>query len=87
MRELILVGLAALLVFAAYSLPAFGSYPYRLGGTAVSSYYINNAVAETGAANIVATIVWLYRGYDTLGESTILFTAVVSILLLARWKK
>ena len=87
MRELILVGLAALLMFTAWSLPAFGSYPNKLGGTSVSSYYINNAVSETGAANIVATIVWLYRGYDTLGESTILFTAVVSILLLARWKK
>jgi len=87
MKSLILAGLAALLVFAAYSLPVFGSYPHRLGGTAVSGYYVNNAVSETGAANIVSTIVWLYRGYDTLGESTILFTSVISILLFARWKK
>ncbi len=87
MRALLLLGLAAVLVFAAYSMPEFGSFPYRLSGIAVSDYYINNAVNETGAANVVATIVWLYRGYDTLGESTILFTSVIGILLLSRWKK
>jgi multisubunit Na+/H+ antiporter MnhB subunit len=33
---------------------------------------------------VVTTIVWGYRGYDTLGESTVLFTAVVGVIMIFR---
>ena len=87
MRLFLVFGMAMIFLLAVSFLPDFGSYPHRASGPAVSDYYLKNAVSETGAANIVATIVWLYRGYDTLGESTILFASVISILLFSRWKK
>ena len=48
--------------------------------------YIENAAAETGSANLVTGVIFDFRGYDTLGEATILFTAVVGILTILRMK-
>ncbi|MBT9164989.1 MAG: Na(+)/H(+) antiporter subunit A [candidate division WS2 bacterium] len=50
----------------------------------VSKYYIENALQETGAANIVSAIILNYRALDTLGEATVLFTAVISVLAVMR---
>ncbi len=50
----------------------------------MDDYYIKNAQAETGANNVVTTIVFDYRGFDTLGEGTVLFTAVIGIVALFR---
>lgn len=45
---------------------------------------INNAQGETGANNAVTSVVFDYRGFDTLGEATILFTAVAGVILVFR---
>ncbi len=45
----------------------------------VSRYYIENGPYETESANVVASIVWDYRGFDTFGEETVLFTAAVGV--------
>ena len=45
----------------------------------MDDYYIANGVAETGANNIVTSIVFDYRGFDTLGEATVLFAAVLGV--------
>jgi multisubunit Na+/H+ antiporter MnhB subunit len=50
----------------------------------VSSHYAEFAVAQTGAVNSVTSIVLDFRGYDTLGEATILFTAVVGVVTVMR---
>lgn len=68
-------------IVAFKSLPAFGD-PLML----VSQRYIVNSAADTGAANIVAAIILDYRAYDTLGEATVLFTAVVGVLTVMRRK-
>lgn len=60
-------------------LPVFGKPIMR-----VSNYYIEKSLSETGAANIVSAIILNYRGYDTLGEATVLFTAVVGVLAVMR---
>jgi multisubunit Na+/H+ antiporter MnhB subunit len=44
--------------------------------------YHESSVDETGATNIVTSILFDYRAYDTLGEATVLFTAVLAILSL-----
>jgi len=44
--------------------------------------YLQQGVEETGATNFVAGIILDYRAYDTLGETTVLFTAVLAILSL-----
>lgn len=41
----------------------------------IAKYYADNGVKEVGAQNLVTAIVVTYRGFDTLGEVTILFLA------------
>jgi len=60
-------------------LPEFG-YPTMR----IASKYLKDGLAETGATNLVASVILDYRAYDTLGEATILFTAVIGVLSLVR---
>ncbi len=48
--------------------------------------YIKSGLNKTGSANLVAGVVLDYRAYDTLGEITILFTAVIGIITVLRLK-
>jgi multisubunit Na+/H+ antiporter MnhB subunit len=50
----------------------------------MDQYIINNCQNETGADNGVTSVVFDYRGFDTLGEATVLFTAVAGVILLFR---
>lgn len=51
-------------------------------------YYIEHGVDEVGGTNIVTDIVFDYRGYDTLGEATVLFTAIAGATALLRpWRR
>ncbi|KQC07412.1 MAG: hydrogenase [Candidatus Cloacimonas sp. SDB] len=78
-------GIALIFVLAFMILAAFDMRPF--GEPTVSEmddYYIQNAQAETGANNVVTSIVFDYRGFDTLGEATVLFTAVLGITALFR---
>lgn len=62
-------------------LPAFGQPDLRM-----SEYYIEQGLKKTGAANLVASVILDFRAYDTLGEATVLFTAVMGILAVLRRK-
>ena len=55
--------------------------------TDMDDYIIENAQEQTGSNSVVAAVVFDYRGLDTLGEATILFTAVTGVLLLLRTQK
>jgi multicomponent Na+:H+ antiporter subunit B len=77
-----LIGLAAVFLLSLKIfrlLPPFGE---PLLGT--SSYYLEHAAADTGAANIVASVILDYRAYDTLGEVTVLLTAILGTLTVLR---
>lgn len=50
----------------------------------MDDYIIDNTQAETGANNCVTSVVFDYRGFDTLGEATVLFTAVAGVILIFR---
>ncbi len=53
--------------------------PFGIPKTKVGEYYINKGREETGATNIVTSVVLNYRGFDTLGEITILFIAALGV--------
>lgn len=53
----------------------------------VSDRYIDQGVKDTGAINIVAGIILDYRAFDTFGESTVLFSAVISVMIVLNQKK
>jgi len=80
------ITLAALLVVSGFLLlSAIGMH--SLGSPEeenMDRYFIENAQEEVSANNVVTSIVFDYRGFDTLGEATVLFTAVVSVSLLFR---
>jgi multisubunit Na+/H+ antiporter MnhB subunit len=50
----------------------------------MDDYIIQNAQRETGANNAVTSVVFDYRGFDTLGEATVLFAAVVGVIVIFR---
>jgi multisubunit Na+/H+ antiporter MnhB subunit len=85
MRKKFIFGLAflffiAFMVLAALDMRLFGEPTI----TEVDDYYIQNAQTEAGANNVVTSIVFDYRGFDTLGEGTVLFTAIMGIVALFR---
>jgi len=63
------------------TLDVFGSGSLRMAGP-----YIEGAVEKTGSANLVTGVVFDFRGYDTLGEATVLVTAVLGVLTILRIK-
>lgn len=69
------------LVYGTWDIPGFGAADSP-AQTHVASYYIENALEETGVPNIVTAVLASYRGFDTLGEVTVIFTAAVAVLLL-----
>jgi len=78
-----------LFVFGAVAfqdLPGFGTPIIAQVKEAPSNIYLEKGLKETGAANIVAAIILDYRGYDTLGEATVLFTAILGALTILRGK-
>ena len=69
----------AMYCYAALNLPAWGAYrgPY---GDVISQV----AVYERHATDAINAINYDYRGFDTLGEEFILFTAVLGVMMLLR---
>lgn len=60
-------------------LPRFG-YPIMK----VANVYLGEGLIKTGATNLIAAVILDYRAYDTLGEATILFTAVIGVMAVMR---
>ena len=69
------------LVFGTLDLPPFGE-ANAPQNQHVAPYYIENAEHETGSPNIVTAVLASYRGYDTLGEVAVIFTAGIGVLIL-----
>jgi multisubunit Na+/H+ antiporter MnhB subunit len=63
------------------TLDVFGESTLRMAGP-----YIEGATQKTGSANLVTGVVFDFRGYDTLGEATVLVTAVLGVLTILRIK-
>ena len=77
----ILLAFLALMIYATSSLPGRGD-PQAPASTHVSPYYIERSVEDTETPNIVTAVLADYRGYDTLGETIVIFTAGLACILL-----
>ncbi|MGD8920604.1 MAG: cation:proton antiporter, partial [Gammaproteobacteria bacterium] len=71
----------ALLMFGTSDLPRLGD-PNAPIHTHVAPRYILESPKEIGIPNIVTSVLASYRGYDTLGETTVIFTAGVAVMAL-----
>jgi len=68
------------------ALPEFGQPVMARIADAPAAAYVGEGLAKTGSANIVTAVLLDFRGYDTLGEATVLFTAIVGVMALLRKK-
>jgi multicomponent Na+:H+ antiporter subunit B len=77
----VLVGAA--LIYGALDMPKWGD-PHSPAATHVSPYYLQHSIEHTATPNVVTSVLADYRGYDTLGETTVVFTAGMACLLLLK---
>ena len=77
----LVVGLA--LVWGTLSLPPFGVADSVIHQHVVP-HYLSHSIAETGVPNVVTAVLADYRGFDTLGETVVIFAAGMGVLLLLR---
>ncbi len=81
------VGLIAVLIvgaalfYASIDMPAFGD-PNAPANAYVGQAYVDRTPNEIGVPNIVTAVLASYRGFDTLGETLVVFTAGVAVMLL-----
>jgi len=69
------------LVYGTLDMPRFGD-PQAPIHQHVAPRYLHDSPAEIGLPNVVTSVLASYRGYDTLGEVTVIFTAGVGVLML-----
>ncbi len=87
-RKFLAIGFVILIAYSLSiviaEMPAFGAADTPMY-THVVPRYMEKNIEETGATNIISSIIVDYRAYDTLGETTVLYTAalgIISILVL-----
>jgi multicomponent Na+:H+ antiporter subunit B len=73
----------ALLIYGTVDMPHWGD-PGSPASLHVSPRYIEKTMEETAVPNMVTSVLADYRGYDTLGETTVIFTAGIACILLMR---
>ena len=70
-----------ILIYGSLDMPPFGD-PGNPVHHHVAPHYLEESEHEIGIPNVVTSVLASYRGYDTMGETTVIFTAMVGVLLL-----
>jgi multicomponent Na+:H+ antiporter subunit B len=78
---IVVLGTGAALIYGTMDMPRYGD---RLAPSHehVAGAYIKESPTDIGVPNVVTSVLASYRGYDTLGEVTVIFTAGVGVLVL-----
>lgn len=75
------IALVVVLSTTLFALPPVGAADSAVVTDDVTRYYLENAYEETEVKNVVTAVLAAYRGFDTLGEVVVVYTAGVSLLL------
>jgi multicomponent Na+:H+ antiporter subunit B len=93
MALLAVVLTGAALIFATFDMPRYGD-PAAPIHHHVADDYIDRTDDEVGVPNLVTAVLASFRGYDTWGETTVIFTACVGVMMLLggartfyRWRR
>lgn len=78
---LVVVVTGIILIYASVDLPALGD-PDSPVNTGIGKEYLERHYGEMGFPNVVTSILASYRGFDTLGETAVVFTAGLAVALL-----
>jgi multicomponent Na+:H+ antiporter subunit B len=71
----------ALLIAGTRDMPVYGD-PNAPAHRHVAPYYLEQSYKDTGVPNVVTSVLASYRGFDTLGETVVVFTAAIGVLVL-----
>ncbi len=78
----LVVGLTgAALLYGTADMPAYGD-PNAPVNNDITKEYIEGTEHKVGIPNVVTAVLASYRGYDTFGETTVIFTAAIGVMLL-----
>ena len=77
---LVTLVVGGILIYGTFDLPPFGD-PSNPVHQHVGPYYLDS-YDEMGIPNVVTSVLGSYRGFDTMGETAVVFTALVGVLLL-----
>ena len=80
------VATGAVLIYGTVDTPPFGKADNPVHSH-VSSHYIEQSPSEIGIPNMVTSVLASYRGYDTLGETAVIFTACMAVILLLKQRQ
>jgi len=83
---LVVIITGMVLAYGTMDMPDWGD-PDSPASRHVSPGYISDAVEKTATPNIVTAVLADYRGYDTLGETAVIFSAGMACILLLRRKR
>jgi len=75
-----------ILLYGTQDMPDWAD-PHSPASIHVSPRYLEKTLEETATPNAVTSVLADYRGYDTLGETTVIFTAGVSCILILRRRR
>lgn len=78
--------LIAVLLLAVSWMPVLGD-PNGPNNNEVSRRYVEKGMEESGAVNMVTNMILSYRGFDTFGETCVLFIAATCVIVLLRKKE
>jgi multicomponent Na+:H+ antiporter subunit B len=83
----VVIATGAALIYGTLDMPHYGE-PNAPAHKHVVPVYLRDAPTEIGVPNVVTSVLASYRGYDTLGEVVVIFTAGVGVLvLLGGWSR
>ncbi|MCP5432285.1 MAG: DUF4040 domain-containing protein [Alphaproteobacteria bacterium] len=78
---LVCIACGALLILGTLDMPTYGD-PQAPIHLHVADRYLSESLEATDVPNVVTSVLASYRGYDTLGETTVIFTAAIAVLIL-----
>ena len=80
---LIVCAVGALLIYGTLDMPGYGDINSPANKNPfLAQHFLNKSKEEIDVPNVVTSVLASYRGYDTLGETAVVFTAAVGVLSL-----
>jgi multicomponent Na+:H+ antiporter subunit B len=81
----VVMATGAALIYGTLDMPHYGD-PLAPAHRYVADTYLHDSPAEIGVPNVVTSVLASYRGYDTLGEVAVIFTAAAGVLALLGYR-
>jgi len=78
---IVVIVTGAVLIYGTLDMPRYGD-PTAPINSHVAPRYLEQSPNETAVPNVVTSVLASYRGYDTLGETFVIFTAAIGVLAL-----